>query len=156
MSQNNFLSPLNYSFVLDRTPKTNYSIQHVSIPGINLGSANIPTPFVRVVNPGNITYTDLAITFKLGDDLADYLEIYDWMIALGHPDNLDPQYKNIRSDARVVIFNGTKNPVMDVSFTDMFPSSLSAINFDSTLTDIQYITRTATFTFNRMYYNKIG
>ena len=156
MTQNNFLSPLGFSFILDKTPLTNYSVQHVSIPGINLGSANIPTPFVRVVNPGNITYGDVVITFKLGDDLADYLEIYNWMIALGHPDNLSPQYQNIRSDGRVVILNGTKNAVMDVSFTNMYPSSLSPINFDSTLTDIQYITCTASFTFDRMYYNKIG
>ena len=163
---NNLLSALGFSFKLDRTPNTEYLIQTATIPGLSLGSANIATPLVRIVNPGNLTYEDFTITFKVSEDLSSYMNIFDWMIALGHPDSLDQYkhprgstsitpYKEWRSDASLIVLNSAKRPIMDVSFTGCYPTSLTNITFDATLTEVQYIEATATFAFERMYYNPI-
>ena len=166
MINNNLLSALGFSFKLNRTPNAEYLIQTATVPGISLGSANMQTPLVRVVNPGNLTYEDFAITFKISEDLTSYLEIFNWMTAIGHPDNLeqykhpigrtDPTpYKEWRSDASLIILNSAKRPILDVTYTNVYPTSLSTIEFDATLTEVQYITATATFAFDRMYFNPI-
>lgn len=150
--ENNLLNPINFYFKLSKTPNVEYLVQGVGIPGVNLGSIQTPTPFVRVTNPGNMTYDDLRVTFKVGENLTSYLEIYNWMVELSRPDSFD-QYKYTASDASVLILNSARRPIIDVSFTDVFPTSISPIDFDATLEDIQYVTVDATFSFDRMYFN---
>ncbi len=152
--QNSLLSAVGFQFVLTRTPNIEYLVQEVSIPGMQLGSANVPTPFVRVVQAGNLTYDDLRVTFKISENLESYLEIVNWMEALGHPDDFD-QYQDLRSDAKVIILNSAKRPSFEVTFTNIYPTSISNIDFDATLSDVQYINADATFAFDRMRFKTI-
>jgi hypothetical protein len=150
--QTSMMSPINFGFILDKTPNTNYLVQKVEIPGMQLGIAQTPSPgLVRIINPGNIEYGDLAITFKVGEDMSDYLEIYNWMIELGHPDTLD-QYSRSFYDATVLIMDSAKRPKISVRFTDCIPVSLSQVNLDSTMEGVQYLDATATFRFQRFFY----
>ena len=151
--QNN-LSQLNFRFKLSIAPELEYRAQTVTIPGINLGSISNPTPFVPYFNAGNITYDELSIKFIVGEKMADYLEIFNWIESLGHPDKLE-QYKNIKSDCSVFILDNSLQPHIHVKFTDIFPISLSPIEFDSTLAEIQYATSTVSFKFNRYYFDII-
>lgn len=153
LEQNN-LSLLNYKFKLSATPNIEYRVQTLQLPGMDLGEAVMPTPFVRITNPGNITYGDLSVTFLVGEEMKDYLEIYSWMVKLGHPDSYD-QYTGERYDASVLILSSAMRPIINVRFTDIYPSSISSIDFDTTLAEVQYATATATFRFNRMYYDAI-
>lgn len=153
--QTSMLSPINFGFVLDKTPNTNYLVQKVDIPGMQLGIVETPTPgFVRIVNPGNIQYGDLTVTFKVGEDLSDYLEIFNWMVELGHPDNGE-QYERTFHDAAVMIMDSAKRPIVTIKFTDVIPMSLSPLEFDSTLQGVQYVDATATFRFQRFFYETI-
>lgn len=151
MAQTNFLSPINFVFKLSITPNTEYNVQHVTIPGMTLGVAQTPSPFVKIINPGNIEYDPVEVTFKVGENMADYLEIFNWMVSLGHPDSLE-QYRNITSDASLVILDSSKNPSINIRFTDCFPVGLSPIEMNTTLEDVQYVTARAAFKFQRFYY----
>lgn len=148
--QNN-LSQLNFKFKLDRTPEIEYRAQSVQLPGMNLGTASVPTPFVPIPLPGNLTYDDLSITFLVGENMGDYLSIFNWMVALGHPDNLRDQYKDWRSDCSVFLLNSNLTPNIVARFTDAYPINLSPIEFDTTLSETQYATATVTFRFMRWY-----
>ncbi len=152
--QNNLLSSVGFQFVLTRTPNIEYLVQQVSIPGMQLGNANVATPFVRIVQAGNLTYDDLRVSFKVSENLESYLEIVNWIEALGHPDDFD-QYADLRSDAKVIILNSSKRPAFEVTFTNIYPTSISNIDFDATLGDIQYVNADATFSFDRMRYKSI-
>jgi hypothetical protein len=154
MAQNNLLSPIGFGLKISKTPNVEYLVQQVSIPGLELGTASTPSPFVAIPRPGNLSYGELRVTFKVGEDLASYLEIFNWMVALGHPDNFQ-QYKPDISDGSIIILSSAKRPIVSVDFTDMFPVSLSSLDFDATLTDVQYMTVDATFKFTRFYYNFI-
>jgi hypothetical protein len=149
--ENNLLSPLNFSFKLKKAPNVEYLVQQISVPGLNLGTATSPTPFVRLTHPGNITYDDLRITFKAGENLTSYLEIYNWIEGLGRPDSYQ-QYDYTPTDATLVILNSAKRPIINIQFQDIFPTSLTSLEFDSTMTDVQYMTVDATFSFDRMFY----
>lgn len=151
--QNN-LSQLNFKFKLDRTPEIEYRAQSVQLPGLNLGTANVPTPFVPIPMPGNLTYDDLNITFLVGENMRDYLSIFNWMVALGHPDNLE-QYRDWRSDCSVFILDSNLKGNLQYRFTDAYPIGLSGIEYDTTLTETQYATATVTLRFTRFYINDI-
>lgn len=158
-AQQNSLALLNYKFKLSRTPELEYRVQSVSIPGISLGSADMPTPFgTRVPFSGNMEYDDLNVTFLVGEELKDYLEIHNWMTDIGHPISLQ-QYPKTQpqtvSDISVFILSSAMRPIINVVFTDAFPVSLSSLDFDSTLSEVQYAQATATFKYSRYYFNPI-
>lgn len=151
----NNLSPMGFVFKLAELPTTEFHIQGAQFPGMNLGVATIGTGFVRIPTPGNISYDTFSITFKVSENLKSYTDIFDWMVSLGHPDKLEGQYKNIKSDATLVILNSSKRPQTKVKFTDCFPTYISPIDFDTTMSDVQYVTCTAQFAFLRMYFEDI-
>lgn len=152
--EQNSLPLLNYKFKLARTPNVEYRAQSVTIPGLTLGSVDIPTQFgLRVPFTGNIAYDDLDISFLVGENLKDYLEIYNWMISAGHPDELNypTDQKETVSDISVFILNSASRPIVNVRFTDAYPIQISSLNFDSTLSEVQYAQATVTFRYNRYY-----
>ena len=154
IDQNN-LSQLNFKFKLERTPDIEYRAQTVSLPGLSLGSATMPTPRVPIPFPGNILYGDLNLTFLVGENMRDYLSLFDWMNALGQPDSFD-QYRDFRSDCSVFILNSNLKVNFVVKFTEAFPVELSGIEFDTTLSETQYATSTISFRFTRFYIEKIN
>lgn len=149
--ENNFLSPIGFALKIDRTPNVDYAVQQVSVPGLNIGSIQTPTPFARITHPGNISYDELRVTFKVGENLGSYFEIFNWMVALGHPDNFS-QYRDIKSDGSLVILNSAKRPNIVAKFTNMYPTTLTSLEFDATMTDVQYATADVTFAFDRIFY----
>lgn len=147
----NFLSPLGFKFVLSRAPSLEYFVQTVNIPSISTTPANVPSPFVKMPFAGDhLEFGDLEISFKIDEDMKNYLEIYNWLMGIGFPDKFN-QYKDLNtdpgiySDAVLVVLTSSKNPNMRVKFKKMWPLSLDAVQFDTTQTDVEYISTTATF-----------
>lgn len=149
-----FFNPVGFRIVSDLTPTMEHLVQKATIPGINVGNAAVKTGFVEVVNPGNMTYNELVVTFKIDEELKAYDEVLDWMEKIAHPDNLSPQYEHLRCDIRLLALGSDNELITEFQFTDCYPTSLDMIHFDSTLTDVQYLTTTATFKFNRMFRKK--
>ena len=54
------------------------------------------------------------------------------------------------SDATLTVLNSAMNPNRYIRFKDCFPTSISDIPFDTTLSDVDYVETTATFKF-RMF-----
>ena len=154
----NFLSPLGYKFILQRVPHVEYFVQRVTLPDMTSPTADTPNPFVRIKNPGDhIDFGDLSVTFKINENMDNYLEIYNWMISLGKPVSFD-QYnlktqfpaaavadELIRSDISVIILTSGKNPNIEFKMRDCFPTALTSIDFNTTDSSIDYIEATATF-----------
>ena len=89
-SNRNFLSPLNFKFTIKKAPHVNFFIQKVNIPQIDLKPPIVPNQFVNVPIPGDhIDYSTLNITFKVDEDLQNYLEIHNWIKELGKPKDFD-------------------------------------------------------------------
>lgn len=153
VDQNN-LSILNFKFKLDRIPDVEFRAQTVSLPGLSLSSADVPTPFVQIPLPGRLSYDDLTISFLVGENMRDYMSIFEWMNALGIPDEFE-QYRNWLSDCTVFILDSNLNANITVRFTDAFPIQLSGIEFDTTLSETQYATASVTFRFGRWFIEKI-
>jgi len=161
LTQNlNFLSPLGFRFVLNRAPNIEYFCQAATLPTISMVEAIQTNPFVNIPRPGDkISYEPFTLTFRVDEEMKNYLEIYNWIIGLGHPENFR-QYKNldtsrasIYSDGALIILNSNNNPIVRISFEDMFPLSLSPLAFDVTQTDIEYLQAEVTFRYRQFTVN---
>jgi len=58
--------------------------------------------------------------------------------------------KNLYSDANLIIYSSKNTPKVEVLFKDMFPTSLSGLDYSQDATDVEYFKATATFRY--MYY----
>ena len=152
----NFLSPLGFKFNLARAPNLNFFVTDINLPSLSLGYIEVPTPFKILDFAGDrLDYGDLQVTFRVDEDFQNYFEIYNWIIALGFPEDYG-QYKRVKeadpgkkesifSDGTLTIMNSGMIPNIEVSFQDLFPTSLSDINFTSTDSYVNYVTNTVTF-----------
>ena len=159
LKNRNFLSPIGFKFLLDRAPKTIFFCQEANIPSISLGSVDIATPFKAYPIDGNITYGGLELSFLVDEDLDNYLEIHNWIRALGVPDNFEERSEFIRlntnsrelkkkvqfSDGTLQVLNNNLNANFDVVYKDLFPVELSTLNFNVTADDVQYFTAQVSF-----------
>ena len=165
-SNRNFLSPLNFKFQIKKAPHVNFFIQKVNVPAINLNPAIFPTPFSNVPLPGeHIAYGQLDISFKVDEDLQNYLEIHNWLKALGKPETFD-QYRQISekkswtgdgiySDISVMILSSTHAANYEVVYIDAHPILLSGLEFNTTDPDVKYIEASASFKYNYYDISKI-
>lgn len=155
----NFLSPLGYKFILSRAPNVEYFVQEVTLPGLNLGAAVQVTPFVNIPRPGDkLEFEQMSVTFRVNENLDNYIEIFNWMVALGRPESfnqytlkdepyrsVDRQRDTVVSDISVTILTSAMNANVNFLMRDCFPVSLSNITMVSTASDVDYIAATATF-----------
>ena len=163
---NNFLSPLGFRFTLKRSPNVNFFCTDANIPSFNLGKAVQLTPFVNVPWPGDKPeYGSFRLTFKIDEDMVNYLEILNWMEGLGFPDNFN-QYQRLQSaamssgakivsDGNLTILNSAQNPNVDVSFKDLFPINLSDVFFTTADTTVNYVTATVEFGYTSFTMTKL-
>lgn len=166
----NFLSPLKFAFTVKKLPNVNFYVQSIVLPSISVTPSNVPSPFVKLPVPGDhVDFGEVQITFKIDEDMSNYLEIYNWLYALGFPEKFD-QYRvlaekdarqniggddGIMSDGTVIIYNSASNVNMQVKLINMFPTGLMDIILDFKQPDVDYIEATATFAFERMEISKL-
>ena len=161
----NFLSPLGYKFTLARAPAISYNVQNIRFPGVQMSNGESPTPFVPIPVTGKLTYSPLDITFRLHEDMTDYLEIYNWMVALASPVNFEG-YKALKdaqagtpatlySDLNLQIMNSSMNSNIMITFYDAFPTSIGDIDFNSTDTSVNYIECSVEFKYLRYDITKL-
>jgi len=170
-----FLSPLGFKFTIKKTPHINYFVQTCSMPSVTLGRVDVPSPFVKIPYAGDhIEFGEFTLTYKVDEDLKNYLEIYNWIVGLGFPDNFD-QYKNVEirrngkntgsvdrlsgagpySDGTLVILSSAMNPIHEVVFEDMYPVSISELEFTTTDADVNYLTSTVSFAYRKFTINTL-
>ncbi len=158
LTNKNFLSPIGFIFLLDKARKASFLCQRAEIPTMSLGEVNIPTRgLVPIPVEGNMRYGDLTISFIVDEDLKNYMELHNWMRALGTPQELaerkswrdlhrkDPSQDPRFSDATLQVLNNNNQVNFDVVFKDLFPVELSTLAFDVTGSDNEYFTATCTF-----------
>lgn len=165
-SNRNFLSPLNFKFQLKRSPHVNFFIQKVNVPSIELPPVTTGNPFVNIPYSGDhIAYADLSITFKVDEDLQNYLEIHNWIKALGKPKDFE-DYKalaskqeftgdGLKSDISLMVLSSTKSANYEIIFAEAHPIGLSGLVFITTDENVNYIEASATFKYTFYDINKV-
>lgn len=158
----NMLSPVGFNFHIRKLPELNFFVQSVSIPGVNLGYTEQPNPFKKLpVYGDHWEYNgELVVSFKINEDLGNYISIYEWLQSIAFPDTFE-QFKKIaetdktligegvESDGHINILSSAMNPIIRIDFEDMFPVSLTDITFDTKDSTIEYVEAQVGFKFKK-------
>ena len=159
----NQLNVVSFDVSFSRLPAVQYFCQRISLPTIVLGETNEPSPFLNLPLEGDtLTFEALSLSFIVDEDLQNYIEVYNWLTALGFPRDYK-QFAILKepsatskslskySDLTIVLHTNKSNPNYRIKFTDCFPTSLSSIQFDATPTGMDPIVVDATFNFRGMF-----
>jgi hypothetical protein len=172
----NLMGPNNFHFVAQELPKVSLFTSTFNMPGCNLGRAVVPTSNVDYDVPGDkLVFEDLTISFLVNEFMQNYMEVFNWMAALGFPQSSD-QFKRIRSaevgnlqvpfdkehyqytetsDILLTITSNKFNPIIKVNFVDCFPVDLSQLAFTNTDPTITPVTADVTFDYSYYYFEPI-
>ena len=174
-----YASPTTWRIRFNRITKVEWFCTNVTLPGINLGEALYPTPLSDTYVAGDkLTFETLNITFLVDEELQNYRELWDWIVGVGFPKQhsqfssaltggsnpggsltasnrqhnpiTTPSDRPIYDEATLIVYNSKNVPKVEVSFKDIFPTSLSGLSYAQDATDVEYFRADATFRF--MYY----
>jgi len=154
----NFLSGVGFKFNLAKFPKVDFFSNSAIIPVLNLELTTQASYLKNIDVPGErLTYGDFTLRFIVDENMENYLAVYNWLTGLGFPES-GKQFKDVTTDVdgqrdpkeafcdgTLRILNSNYREVAKVQFNDLFPISLTSLDFDATNTDVQFFTAEATF-----------
>lgn len=168
----NFLSPIGFKFAVNKLRGVDFFCQSASIPAISMGSWKQGTRVNVVYQPGDeLYYEPLYLKFLVDENMKNYYQVHDWIREITTPYsakefgydrgtlrsiNKDTRDKNIYnlgnndwlSDASLYILSSNYRPVAEFIFRDCFPLSLTTLNFDASVPDVNYFTAEVTMRYN--------
>jgi len=155
----NLQSPLGFRFMLRRSPNTNYFVHRINIPGLLLPSADEATPYVVIPQPGDhVVFDPLVLTFRVDEGMHNYFELQEWLrevsgLAGGKAYAKlakRPEYTGfgVKSEILVSCLNAQKNAVRNITYHDSWPSQLTGLQYDASLTSVDYLIATCTFRYS--------
>ena len=146
------------------------NIPGITLTEINQPTRLMP---VRIPG-NDLTFEDLTVTFIVDEDLTNYRSVHDWMTGLAQVDSDDKyralitdggdrmplsQQANLQdagrvtsatndgaifSDAKLITLSNRNIPMVEITFRDTYPKSLSALEYNQNATDIEYLQATVT------------
>lgn len=149
LSNVGYLSPVGFRLLIDRIryPNVQFSVQTAEIPDVSVETASYPTPQRTIEIPGDkVNYSDFSCQFIVDEQLENYYEIYEWLLGLV----TEQDSKSIQKtrDMTLLVLDSHNNVSREVHFADAYPTSLSAVQFDSKTRDIQYLVGDVTFKYS--------
>ena len=153
----NYLSNISFRLTMQDAPNLTWFCQSVNVPGVSIDAIDVQTPYLNIPHAGaKVTFEELSVRFIVDEHLKNWMEIYDRIIALGLAEGGE-NYRLLKAQSDLTQRGGTvstlvltvltsaMNPQMEFHFYEAFPISLSALDFDSANTDLEYFTATAGF-----------
>ena len=175
--QLDYASPTQFRFGIHQLPKVEFFTVSANLPGVSVPSATFATPFTDISIMGEKTeFENLSISFIVDEYLENYISLHNWLTGIGFPksrsqfstfrdvtsDTPDSQKgvstdigdlkqstpdKAMYSDAFLMILSNKNNPIVEVNFHNVYPISLSALDFSQAATDVEYMTASAEFAY---------
>jgi hypothetical protein len=173
-----FANASQFRFQLLKIPNTVYFTTSVNLPGIAFsGDAIMNSRFKAMPFMGDtLDFSPMELTFNVSESLSNYREIHDWMTGIGFPKETDQfasainaekdlkpgsapptsrrvgastvNPSNLVSDGTLTILSNKNNPVLNVNFKSLYPTSLSGLQFNTQGTDTEQLTATVTMNYD--------
>jgi len=159
----NFLSSHRFRVMIHRTPNLQYFVQEANLPGMVMGTAVHPSGFTNIPYPGDkITWEPFTMTFPVDENMENYKEIANWIVALGFPRE-HSQFAKIkvgafgdRSDIALLILDSNQNVRHSVLFRDAFPTAISGLQFDTKTQETPIPLATVTFAYTYFEFDEVN
>ncbi len=149
LSNRNYLAPNGFILNLELFRGVDFLCQSVNLPGINMPFTEVPTRFrsLPIVPGGGVSFDDLTLSFIVDEELINYKSIHNWILRNGTA-NEHMEGGIEYSNGQLLILSSNMNPNHIIDYENLFPISLTPIQFDSTVSDIEYFTAQVTFKFS--------
>ena len=175
--QLDYASPTQFRFGIHQLPKVEFFTVSANLPGVSVPTTTLATPFTDISIMGEKTeFENLTISFIVDEYLENYITLHNWLTGIGFPksrsqfstfrdvtsDTPDSQKgvstdigdvkqstpdKSMYSDAFLMILSNKNNPIVEVNFHNIYPTSLSSLDFSQAATDVEYMTASAEFAY---------
>ena len=180
-SKLDYSSQVQFRFEILYLPLVEYFVQSANVPGIQLGTATVPSPFYDYPVPGDtLSFDPLNISFLVDENLNNFNELHKWISRLGFGDSHEefadllregtpsqrtPSSKGIQrplpeigtySDATLTILSSKNMPKTEIRFKNIFPTSISGLDYNIGGTDVDYVTCSASFSYLGYTINQIS
>lgn len=162
-----YLRPNAFRFVIKDLPKVAYTCQSANLPGLQLGFAVQPTPFIDLPRIGDkLQYDEFSVRFLIAEDMSNYLELLEWLVALGFPETYNSYSRFVGerlsrfpfvkqpngsietvaySDGTLTILDSANVPKTNIILKDMFPVAVQALDYDITSSSVDFLVGIASF-----------
>ena len=140
----NFLSPIGFKLVINREKfaNTEYFCTSAALPSLSLGIAETNFRQFKGYVPGDVTYDEFSVRIAIDEDLKVYQEIHDWIMR-----NRD--VKNIEVHDAILLITTSKNNVnKQIQLVNIYPTSLSTLEFNAQSTDVEYFQADVSFRYD--------
>ncbi len=140
----NFLSPVGFQLKVNHTlyPNLEYFVVSAALPSISLSASEMPYRGVNLSFTGDrLTFDDLAIRANITENMENYVETFDWM----HNLIQNKGAEELKVDATLLILSSHNNVTKEIKFSGIFPTSLSAVEFDAQADSVEYAQMDVTF-----------
>ena len=148
-SNRNFLNPIGFLLKLEKFDGVDFFCQSANVPDVSMPTTEVASPFrnLPIIPGGGVTFGDFTVRFIVDEDLKNYHSIHNWMRDNGNADQMartTPE-EDIYTNGQLHIVTSQYNPAFVVEFRNLFPVALTNLQFDATMTDVEYITAEVTF-----------
>jgi hypothetical protein len=133
-----FLQTTRYTFIIPNLPFAKYFCQSINLPGVSSNEIEVSTPFSSTYrHPSKLSYDSFSISFLIDEDLKVWEETYKWLVSLTRPESFSQYIKNQKQenspyqDGILTINTNSNIPNIRIKFRNVFPVSLSGIQFDT-------------------------
>ena len=175
--QLDYASPTQFRFGIHQLPKVEFFTVSANLPGVSVPTTTLATPFTDISIMGEKTeFENLSISFIVDEYLENYISLHNWLTGIGFPKSRS-QFSTFRdvtsktpdsqkgvstdigdvkqstpdkamySDAFLMVLSNKNNPIVEINFQNIYPISLSALDFTQTATDVEYMTASAEFAY---------
>tara|TARA_B100001287_G_C22594038_1_gene487143 strand:- start:102 stop:623 length:522 start_codon:yes stop_codon:yes gene_type:complete len=145
----NFLNPIGYLLKLEKFEGVDFFCQSANVPDISMPTTEVASPFrnLPIIPGGGITFGDFTVRFIVDENLVNYNSIHSWMRDVGNADQMKrtTPVDDVLTNGQLHIVTSQYNPAFVVEYRDLFPTALTGLQFDATITDVEYITAEVTF-----------
>ena len=154
-SNRNFLNPIGYLLKLEKFEGVDFFCQAANVPDVSMPTTEVASPFrnLPIIPGGGVTFGDFTVRFIVDEDLKNYYSIHNWMRDVGNADQMarTTAEDDIYTLGQLHIVTSAYNPAFIVSFENLFPVALTNLQFDATISDVEYITAEVTFKFQQFF-----
>ena len=153
----NYLANISFRLTMEDAPNLTWFCQAVNVPGVNIEGIDVFNPPATLPVHGNkVSFEELTVRFIVDEHMKNWTEIYDRIIATGLTEGHE-KYRLLKasntlhprggivSTVVLTVLTSAMNPQMEFHFYDAFPISLSSLDFDSSVGDLEYFIATAGF-----------
>lgn len=155
----NYVSKNRGKLVIPALSNTTFNMRDFDLPGIDLPPVLTPSPFYdKKLYGDKVEFEPLVCTFLVDEEISNWLEIFNWMIGLGAPED-KVQYRErtlTELDAYITIYSSHNNPIHRIRFLECTPVALSGVTFEEGISETTTIEATLTMEYLRYEFVPLG